>query len=137
MKLRIICKSKIHHATVTGADLNYIGSIGVDRDLMVATDILPGEKVSVWNVNNGQRIDTYAIPLPEGSGQVVVNGAAARHFQRGDRVIIAAFLLTDEVVTPRMIVVDEGNALERHLPDHDMTDFEQVFDELSELKLAH
>lgn len=110
MKLRIICKSKIHHATVTGADLHYAGSIGIDRDLMRRTDIVPGEQVSVWNVNNGQRIETYAIELAEGSGQIVVNGAAARHFHPGDKVIIVAFCLTDEAVRPKMIAVDEGNA---------------------------
>ena len=122
MKLRLICKSKIHHAVVTGADLDYIGSIGIDRKLMTLTDIVPGEKVSVWNVNNGQRIDTYAIPLAEGSGRVVVNGAAARHFQKGDTVIIVAFLATDEPVTPRMIVVDDQNRLVKQLPDHDASE---------------
>ena len=98
MKLRAICKSKIHHAAVTGADVNYVGSIGIDEGLMRLTDIVEGEKVAVWNVNNGQRVETYAIPLPEGSGQIVVNGAAARHFHAGDTVIIVAFCLTDEVV---------------------------------------
>jgi aspartate 1-decarboxylase len=117
MKLRSICKSKIHHAIVTGADLNYIGSIGIDETLMKLTDIVPGEQVSVWNVNNGERIETYAIALPEGSGQVVVNGAAARHFQPGDKVIIVAFALTDEPVVPRMIAVDERNRLARQLSD--------------------
>ena len=109
MKLRVICKSKIHRAVVTGADLNYVGSIGIDRALLRRTDIVPGEKVSVWNVNNGQRIETYAIELPEGSGEVVINGAAARHFHPGDHVIIVAFCLTDEAVTPRMISVDARN----------------------------
>jgi aspartate 1-decarboxylase len=109
MKLRIICKSKIHQAVVTGADVHYIGSIGIDEDLMRRTGIVHGEQVAVWNVTNGQRIETYAIRLPEGSGQIVVNGAAARHFQPGDRVIIAAFYLTDEPVTPQMIAVDEHN----------------------------
>jgi aspartate 1-decarboxylase len=109
VKLRVICKSKIHRAVVTGADLNYAGSIGIDSALMRRTDIVPGEKVSVWNVNNGQRIETYAIELPEGSGQLVVNGAAARHFQPGDHVIIVAFCLTDEPVQPRMIAVDGQN----------------------------
>lgn len=109
MKLRVICKSKIHRAVVTGADLNYAGSIGIDRVLMRRTDILAGEKVSVWNVNNGQRIETYAIELPEGSGEIVINGAAARHFHPGDHVIIVAFCLTDEPVTPRMISVDAEN----------------------------
>jgi aspartate 1-decarboxylase len=115
MKLRVICKSKIHRAVVTGADLHYIGSIGIDAALMRRTDLAPGEKVSVWNVNNGQRIETYAIALPEGSGEVVVNGAAARHFHVGDRIIIVAFCLTDEEVTPRMIAVDERNAYVRSL----------------------
>ncbi len=109
MKLRTICKSKIHHATVTAADLNYAGSIGIDRALLRRADIAVGEQVSVWNVNNGQRIETYAIELPEHSGQVVVNGAAARHFHPGDRIIIVAFCLTDEPVTPQMIAVDERN----------------------------
>lgn len=109
MKLRTICKSKIHQATVTGADLNYIGSIGIDAALMRRVDIVPGEQVSVWNINNGQRIETYAIELPEGGRQVVVNGAAARHFAKGDRIIIVAFCQTDEPVTPQMIAVDEEN----------------------------
>lgn len=119
MKLRSICKSKIHHAIVTGADLNYIGSIGIDKHLMELTDIVPGEQVSVWNVNNGERIETYAIGLPEGSGAVVVNGAAARHFQPGDKVIIVAFTLTDEPVSPKMIAVDEQNRLARRLTDNE------------------
>lgn len=109
MKLRIICKSKIHHAVVTGADVNYVGSIGIDAALMRRTDIVDGEQVAVWNLNNGQRVMTYAIELPDDSGQIVVNGAAARHFHPGDRIIIVAFAVTDEPVTPRMIVVDERN----------------------------
>jgi aspartate 1-decarboxylase len=117
MKLRAICKSKIHHAVVTGADLNYVGSIGIDRALMALTDIVPGEQVSIWNVNNGQRIETYALELPEGSGRIVVNGAAARHFQPGDIIIIVAFCLTDEPVQPRMIVVDEQNRFAGNLTD--------------------
>jgi aspartate 1-decarboxylase len=119
MKLRVICKSKIHQAAVTGADLHYVGSIGIDKTLLDMTDIAPGEQVAVWNINNGQRIETYAIPLPEGSGQVVVNGAAARHFQPGDRIIVAAFCLTDEPLHPRMIAVDEHNQIVQELPDHD------------------
>ena len=109
MKLRVICKSKIHHAVVTAADLEYVGSVGIDESLMRLTGIVEGEQVSLWNINNGQRIETYAIPLPAGTGQIVVNGAAARHFQPGDRVIIVAFCLTDEPVAPQMIVVDQQN----------------------------
>jgi aspartate 1-decarboxylase len=126
MKLRAMCKSKIHHATVTGADLRYVGSIGIDAALLRLTDIVPGEQVSLWNVNNGQRIETYAIALPEGSGQVVVNGAAARHFQPGDAVIIVAFCLTDEPVVPRMIAVDAQNRFQRHLHDAASEELEDV-----------
>lgn len=121
MKLRVLCKSKIHRAIVTGADLNYIGSIGIDAALMERTDIVAGEKVSVWNINNGQRIETYAIALPEHSGAIVVNGAAARHFQPGDAVIIAAFCVTDEAITPRMVAVDEQNRFAYDLT-HDSKD---------------
>ena len=127
MKLRSIIKSKIHHAVVTGADLNYIGSIGIDGALLRLTDIVPGERVSVWNVNNGQRIETYAIELREGSGDIILNGPAARHFHAGDKVIIAAFCLTDEAVTPRMIAVDERNRLARTLT-HDDSDASLIAD---------
>jgi aspartate 1-decarboxylase len=115
MKLRSVCKSKIHHAVVTGADVNYVGSIGIDAGLMRLTDLIEGEKVHVWNLTNGRRIETYAITMPEGSGQIVVNGAAAHFFQPGDTVIIVAFCLTDEVVTPRMIVVDGQNRFVKDL----------------------
>lgn len=119
MKLRILCKSKIHRAVVTGADVDYVGSIGIDRRLLELTDIAPGERVAVWNVTNGQRIETYAIPLAAGSGEVVVNGAAAHHFRKGDRVIVAAFCMTDEPVDPKMIAVDEDNRFVRWLAgDH-------------------
>lgn len=109
MKLRVFCKSKIHHAVVTAADLHYIGSIGIDSELMRLSGLAIGEQVAVWNVTNGQRIETYAIALPEGCRQIVVNGAAARHFQPGDVIIIAAFCMTDEVVEPEMIAVDADN----------------------------
>jgi len=119
MKLRTICKSKIHHAIVSGADLHYPGSIGIDSALLALTDIVPGEQVAVWNVNNGQRVETYAIPLQKDSGQVVVNGAAARHFHPGDTIIVAAFCLTDEPVEPKMIVVDRNNRFVERLPGHE------------------
>ncbi len=115
MKLRSICKSKIHHATVTAADVNYIGSIGIDLTLMNLTGLVAGEQVAVWNVSNGKRIETYAIPLPADSGRIVVNGAAARHFQPGDQIIIVAFCLTDEPIIPQMILVDRENRLVRPL----------------------
>lgn len=109
MKLRAICKSKIHHATVTEANIDYIGSIGIDSELLRRADIVPGEKVGVWNVTTGSRVETYAIKAPEGSGEIIVNGAAAHHFSAGDTVIIVAFTLTDEEIEPKMFLVDEGN----------------------------
>jgi aspartate 1-decarboxylase len=118
MQLRAICKSKIHRATVTEANLEYIGSIAVDEDLLRRANIIPGEKVCVWNVNNGERIETYAIPAPAGSGQVIVNGAAARKFREKDQVIIVAFVLTDEVIKPHMIMVDARNRFECDLVDN-------------------
>lgn len=107
MRLRMICKSKIHHAIVTQADLNYVGNI--DESLLDAVDIAPGEQVSVWNIDNGQRIETYALPAPRASGTITLNGAAARHFQQGDKVIIAAFVLTEPVAL-KMLLVDSENS---------------------------
>lgn len=105
---------------VTGADLDYIGSIGIDAALMKRADLVTGEKVSVWNIRNGARIETYAIPLAEDSGEIVVNGAAAHHFRAGDRIIIVAFVLTDEAVEPRMLLVDETNSFVRWLPKEEL-----------------
>ena len=115
MLLRSICKSKIHRAVVTKADLHYVGSIGIDADLLARTDILPGEKVAVWNVTNGNRIETYAIAEPRDSRSIIINGAAAHLFQPGDVVIIVAFCLTDEPIAPRMIVVDAENRFQAWL----------------------
>ena len=115
MILRSICKSKIHRAVVTKADIDYVGSIGIDADLLERTDIRPGEKVAVWNVTNGNRIETYAIAEPRGSRSIIINGAAAHLFRAQDVVIIVAFCLTDEAVEPRMILVDEENRFQAWL----------------------
>jgi aspartate 1-decarboxylase len=120
MQLRSICKSKIHRATVTEANLNYIGSIAIDTDLLRRVDIISGERVCVWNVSNGARIETYALPAEAGSGCISLNGAAARHFQEGDLVIITAFALADEPVTPKMILVDRENRFVDWLSDNRM-----------------
>lgn len=88
---RTLFKSKIHRATVTHADLEYEGSITLDADLLRAADILPCEKVAIWNVTRGSRLETYALEGPAGSGLVCVNGAAAHHARPGDLVIIATF----------------------------------------------
>src|SRR5262249_29382911 len=123
MKLRSIIKSKIHHARVTEADIAYIGSVVVDQDLLERVDILPGEKVAIWSVTNGERIETYALPAPRGSGSVIINGAAAHRFHPGDQVILAAFLLTDEPVAPRMILVDDQNRFVDWLQDDRMPEW--------------
>jgi len=90
-----ILKSKIHRVTVTQADLNYIGSISIDEELMIASNIIEGEKVQVVNINNGERIETYVIKGEKGSGEVSLNGPAARRVMPGDIVIIIAYCQID------------------------------------------
>lgn len=111
--LRDILKSKIHRATVTDANLNYNGSITIDSNLMRLADILEFEKVNVVNLNNGQRFDTYAIAGKAESGEICVNGAAARLVHVGDTVIIMTYALMDEkelaLHSPRIVLVDGKN----------------------------
>lgn len=111
-----LMKSKIHRATVTQSDLHYEGSIGIDEDLLDAAGILPFESVHVWNVNNGERFETYAITMPRGSHEIQINGAAARLAQPGDLVIVATFCWIDEKQArshqPRVVLIGEGNAIE-------------------------
>lgn len=90
-----VVKSKIHRVTVTGADLNYIGSITIDEALMEASNIIEGEKVSIVNINNGERLETYAIKGNRNSGEVTLNGPAARKVQKGDIVIIISYASMD------------------------------------------
>ena len=104
---------KIHRATVTEANLDYMGSITIDLDLLDAAGILPGERVQITNNNNGARLETYTIPGKRGSGVVCLNGAAARMTQVGDVVIIMAYALMDEKearsLVPKVVMVDENN----------------------------
>ena len=93
---RTVFKSKLHRATVTQACLDYVGSITIDEDLMDAADIFINEKVQVVDINNGERLETYAIPGPRGSGVICLNGAAARLVQPGDKVIIITYAVVDE-----------------------------------------
>ncbi len=116
MQLRTLLKSKIHHAVVTDADVNYVGSITIDSLLLERVDIVPGELVHVWNVSNGNRFETYALAGDPGSGVVVINGAAAHLAKQGDKIIVAAFCHCDEPVVPRQIVVDARNRYLRDLP---------------------
>ena len=110
---RKLLKSKIHRATVTRSDLNYEGSIAVDADLLEAADIQPFEAVHVWNVTNGSRLQTYAIPVDRHTGEICLNGAAARLAQAGDLVIIASFAWMEEKdaanASPKLVFVDGKN----------------------------
>ena len=90
-----VVKSKIHRVTVTQADLNYMGSITIDRDLIDAANLVVGEKVQVLNINNGERLETYVIEGQKGSGEITLNGPAARKVQPGDVVIIISYALMD------------------------------------------
>lgn len=90
-----VVKSKIHRVKVTGADLNYIGSITIDEDLMEAANIIEGEKVQIVNNNNGERLETYVIPGPRKSGEITLNGAAARKVAKGDVLILIAYAIMD------------------------------------------
>ena len=111
--LKTICKAKIHRATVTQADLNYMGSITIDQELMRTAGIVPFEMLQITNLSTGILWQTYAIPGDAGSGTICLNGPPARHFQVGDKVIILSLALVTEEewanLTPRVIFVDERN----------------------------
>jgi aspartate 1-decarboxylase len=114
--MRTMLKSKIHRARVTEANLNYEGSITIDRLLMEAADILPYEKVAVLDVDNGARLETYAIEGEPGSGTICINGAAARLVTQGDRVIILSYTDVGEAEArswhPTLVYVDSQNAIQ-------------------------
>ena len=112
---RKMLRAKIHRATVTQADIDYEGSVTIDRDLLDATDLLPNEAVCIWDVTNGNRLETYAVEGERGSGVICVNGAAAHLIRPGDLVIIAAYTWLDEAEArahkPRVVFVDEHNRI--------------------------
>ncbi len=113
--LRTMMTSKIHRATVTQADLHYVGSVTVDRDLMDAADLLEGEQVAIVDITNGARLETYVIPGARGSGVIGINGAAAHLVHPGDLVILIAYGQLDEAelasYAPRVVFVDERNRI--------------------------
>ena len=113
--VRTMLKSKIHRATVTQADLHYVGSVTVDEDLLDAADLLPGEKVAIVDVTNGARLETYVIPGTRGSGVIGINGAAAHLVHRGDLVILIAYGQFDDALAreyrPRVVHVDAANRI--------------------------
>tara|TARA_B100000242_G_C43054586_1_gene493223 strand:+ start:7165 stop:7509 length:345 start_codon:yes stop_codon:yes gene_type:complete len=114
MKIDVL-KSKIHKVTVTGADLNYIGSITIDESLMEASKIIEGEKVQVVNINNGERLVTYVIKGIKDSGEITLNGPAARKVQKGDQVIIISYASIElneaKNFKPTVIFPDENNQI--------------------------
>ncbi|TJZ59244.1 aspartate 1-decarboxylase [Streptomyces piniterrae] len=115
MYYRTMFKSKVHRATVTQADLHYVGSLTLDADLMEAADLLPGEKVDVVDINNGNRLSTYIIEGPRGSRVVGINGAAARLISPGDLVIIISFATIRDSeaaqLVPKVVHVDGDNKI--------------------------
>ena len=110
-----VLKSKIHRATITESDLNYIGSIGIDEDLMDAVQLIENEKVHVYNINNGERLETYVIKGERGSGTISLNGAAARKAAVGDKIIIVSYASMDfdkaKTFKPLIIFPDDHNKL--------------------------
>ncbi|AUC74473.1 aspartate 1-decarboxylase [Olleya sp. Bg11-27] len=114
MQIQVV-KSKIHRVKVTGADLNYIGSITIDEDLMDAANIIQGEKVQIVNNNNGARLETYAIPGPRNSGEITLNGAASRLVAKDDILILITYAFMDieeaKVFKPSLVFPNETNNL--------------------------
>lgn len=114
---RTMMKGKIHRARVTEANLNYVGSVTIDQDILEQVDILPNEKVQIVNNNNGARLETYVIPGEKGSGIICLNGAAARLVQKGDTVIIISYALVAEEeldsLKPKVAIMNENNEIEK------------------------
>lgn len=113
--MRILVRSKIHNATVTEANLAYIGSITIDEELVERAGLWPGEKVLVVSNTTGERLETYVIVGPRGSGTITMNGAAAHLIKAGEQVIIMAFEISAEPVETTFILVDESNKFVRYL----------------------
>ena len=113
--MRLLLRSKTHKATVTDANLHYIGSITIDEEILDKVGLWPGEKVLVVDNTNGERLETYVIAGEKGSGKICMNGAAAHLIKPGDEIIIMGFELTDEKIKPKNILVDKENKFVRFL----------------------
>ncbi|CUA96946.1 L-aspartate 1-decarboxylase [Thiomonas bhubaneswarensis] len=113
--MRVMLRAKLHSATLTGADLHYEGSCGIDQALLDACDILPGEQIEIYNVTTGARLSTYAIAETEHSGRITLNGSAARHAAVGDVLIICAYAPMDDATArafhPRIALLGENNCI--------------------------
>jgi aspartate 1-decarboxylase len=116
---RTLMKAKIHRATVTESNLNYVGSITIDEDILDAVDMIPNEKVQIVNNNNGARFETYIIPGKRGSGVMCLNGAAARLVQEGDTIIVISYAMYDEAEAkthqPKVAIMDKNNMIQEML----------------------
>ena len=115
--MRSVLKSKIHKATVTEANLEYVGSITIDEDLIEAVDLWVNERVMVVSNTTGARLETYVIAGPRGSGAICMNGAAAHLINKGEEIIIMGFELVQEPTEPKVILVDKQNRLIKHLKE--------------------
>jgi len=113
--MRWVVRSKIHQATVTEANVEYVGSLAIDRDLINKAGLWPGERVLVSSLTSGQRLETYVIPAEQGSGVICMNGAAAHLIKPGEKIIIMGFELTEKPMEPTVILVDDDNKFERYL----------------------
>ena len=113
--MRLLMRSKIHKAVVTEADVDYVGSVTIDEDLMDLAGIWHWEKVLIVSNTSGARLETYAIPGPRGAGDICINGAAAHLIGKGEEVIIIAFELTDKPLAPKAVLVDRENRFVRYL----------------------
>jgi aspartate 1-decarboxylase len=115
LPLRELLKSKLHHAVITEANVDYVGSVTIDQDLLDAVDLWPGEYVHIWNVTNGERLNTYTIAGERGSGVICLNGPAALRAQVGQKLIIAAFAFSSEPITPKVALLDDRNKITQML----------------------
>ena len=113
--MRWILRSKIHKATVTDGDINYVGSITIDEELIERVGLSINEKVLVTDNNNGARLETYVIVVKKGSGEICINGAATHLIKTGDEIIIMGFELTDKPTKPKIILVDKNNKFVKNL----------------------
>jgi aspartate 1-decarboxylase len=113
--MRWVLRSKIHQAVVTKANLEYIGSLTIDEELIEKVGLWPGEKVLVTSISSGARLETYVIPGERGSGVICMNGAAAHLIKSGEEIIIMGFELSDKPINPKIILVDQDNKFVRYL----------------------
>jgi aspartate 1-decarboxylase len=113
--MRSFLRSKIHKATVTEADLSYVGSITIDKKLLIKVGLMPGEKVLVVSNTTGARLETYIIEGKAGSGIICMNGAAAHLIKKGEEIIIMGFEITDKIISPKAILVDNKNHYVKYL----------------------